>query len=102
MMLKGGDLLYSETSPGGVLLYSRSSPVRTPGFKSRIRPPNPQRVVKGDLMGRCWNHRIKRLVPCRYRTGTLKNPVKCLWRWEPDRRYNFFSPPAHRCRHIYY
>ena len=28
-------------------------------------------------------------------TGTLKNPTKCLWRWEPDRRYNFFSPPAH-------
>ena len=28
--------------------------------------------------------------------GTLKNPTKCLWRWEPDRRSNFFfSPPAH-------
>ena len=28
---------------------------------------------------------------------TLKNPTKCLWRWEPDRRSNyfFFSPPAH-------
>ena len=25
-----------------------NSPVRTPGFKSRIRPPYPQRVVKGD------------------------------------------------------
>ena len=24
------------------------TPVRTPGFKSRIRPPYPQRVVKGD------------------------------------------------------
>ena len=23
-------------------------------------------------------------------TGTLKNPAKCLWRWEHDRRYNFF------------
>ena len=22
-------------------------------------------------------------------TGTLKNPTKCLWRWEPDRRFNF-------------
>ena len=31
-------------------------------------------------------------------TGTLKNPTKCLWRWEPDRRSNyFFSPPAHLC-----
>ena len=31
-------------------------------------------------------------------TGTLKNPTKWLWRWEPDRRFNFFFiPPAHRC-----
>ena len=28
-------------------------------------------------------------------TGTLKNPTKCLWRWEPERRSNFFGPPAH-------
>ena len=34
-------------------------------------------------------------------TGTLKNPTKCLWRWERDRRYNFFfGPPTHLCRHI--
>ena len=33
--------------------------------------------------------------------GTLRNYAKGLWRWEPDRRYNFFSPPAHLCRHIY-
>ena len=27
-----------------------------------------------------------------------KNHTKCLWHWEPDRRYNFFfSPPAHLC-----
>ena len=38
----------------------------------------------------CRYHRIKRLVPCWCRTGTLKNPAKCLWRWEPDRGYNFF------------
>ena len=25
----------------------------------------------------------------------LKNPTKCLWRWEPDRKSNFFIPPAH-------
>ena len=38
------------------------------------------------------------MEPCRCRTGTLKNPTKCLWRWEPDRRsYFFFSPPAHLC-----
>ena len=29
-------------------------------------------------------------------TGTLKNPTKCLWRWEPDCRFNFFfNLPAH-------
>ena len=27
--------------------------------------------------------------------GTLKNPTKCLWRWDPDCRSNFFSPLAH-------
>ena len=33
------------------------------------------------------------------RTGTLKNPAKCLW---PGRRSNFFfSPPAHRCAVTY-
>ena len=41
------------------------------------------------------------LSPCRCRTGALKKPTKCLWRWEPDRMYNFFSPPARLCRHIY-
>ena len=36
------------------------------------------------------------------RTGTLKNPTKCVWRWEPDRRSNFFfSPPAHLCAVTY-
>ena len=46
-------------------------------------------------------NRIKRVAPCRYRTCTLKNPAKCLWRWEADRRYNFFfSPPARLCSHI--
>ena len=34
-------------------------------------------------------------------TVILKNPAKCLWRWEPDRRNNFFGPPAHLCRHMY-
>ena len=29
-------------------------------------------------------------------------PTKCLWRWEPDRRSNFFfSPPAHLCAVTY-
>ena len=49
----------------------------------------------------CRNQRIKRAAPCRCRTETLKNPAKFLWRWESDRRSNFFSPPAHLCHHIY-
>ena len=32
-------------------------------------------------------------------TVILKNLAKCLWRREPDRRYNF-GPPAHLCRHM--
>ena len=48
----------------------------------------------------CRNHRIKRVVQIRCRTDTLKNPTKCLLRWQPDRRYTF-SPPALLCRHIY-
>ena len=28
---------------------------------------------------------------------TLKNHTKYLWRWEPGRRTNFFSPPVHLC-----
>ena len=43
------------------------------------------------------------MVPCRSWTGTLKNPTKWLWRWEPDRRFNyfFFNPPAHLCAVTY-
>ena len=55
---------------------------------------------RGRRVGR--NNCIKRVIPCRCRTGTLKNPAKCLWRCEPDSRFNFFfSPPAHLCRHIW-
>ena len=49
-------------------------------------PPYPQRDRKRRLNGAvCRNHRIKRVVP----------------RWEPDRRSNFFSPPAHLCAVTY-
>ena len=35
-------------------------------------------------------------------TGTLKNSMKCLWRWEPDHRFNFFfNPPAYLCTVTY-
>ena len=67
-------------------------------------PPYPQRDRKRRLNGAvCRNHRIKRFGPrVGVRTGTLKNPTKCLWRWEPDRRSNFFfSPPAHLCAVTY-
>ena len=51
-------------------------------------------------MGRC--HRIKSWSRVGAWTGTLKNPTKCLWRWEPDGRSNFFfSPPAHLCTVTY-
>ena len=66
---------------------------------SSVSPACCKRRLNGAV---CRNHRIKRVVPCRCRTGTLKNPAKCLWCWEPDRRYSFFFyPPAHLCRHIY-
>ena len=34
-------------------------------------------------------------------SGTLRNPMKCLWHWEPDRRSNFFSPPGYICAVTY-
>ena len=64
-----------------------SSPVGTPRFQMRIRPPYPQ----------CRKRRLNGAVsrPCVGAwTGTLKNPTKCLWRWEPDRRYKFLLQSA--------
>ena len=87
------------------MFYKVCSPARTPGgggVKTRIRPPYPKRV-KGDYMGRFLGITVKRVAPCRCRTSTLKIPTKCLWHWEPDRRYNFFfSSPTHLCHHIYH
>ena len=80
------------------------TPVRTPGGGGGCSVENTPSVSpacrKRRLNGAVYrNHRINRVVPCQCRTGTLQNPAKCLWRWEPDRRYNFFfSPPAHLCR----
>ena len=81
-----------------------SVPVKTPGGGglSReyvIRIPSVSEKATKRAVSR--NHRIKRLVPCRCRTGTLKNPAKCLWRWEPDRRHNFFSLSAYLCAVTY-
>ena len=74
-----------------------------PGNKSRMCPPYPKRDRKRRLNGAvCRNHRIKGCSRVVARTGTLKNPTKCLWRWEPDRRSNFFfSPPAQLCSVTY-
>ena len=63
--------------------------MRARGVKSRMCPPYPERVVPSWSRVGAW-------------TGTLKNPTKYLWRWEPDRRSNFFfSPPAHLCAVTY-
>ena len=68
-----------------------------PGVKSRMCPPYPQHDRKRRLIGAvCWNHRIKRVVPCRCLDGHVKEPYDMSMAWEPDRRSNFFfSPPAH-------
>ena len=76
------------------------TPVRTRGVKSRMCPPHPQRAVKCDLYGRCVGITVKKgWSRVGAWTGTLKNPMKCLWRWEPDCRSNyfFFRTPAHPC-----
>ena len=78
------------------------SPMRAWGVKSRMCPPYPQRDRKRRLNGAvCRNHRIKRVVPCRCWDGHVKEPCEMSMAWEPDRRYNFFSPPAHLCAVTY-
>ena len=55
----------------------------------------PSVIVKGAV---CRNHRIKRGGPVSVLgRSRLKNPTKCLWRWES----NFFSPPAYLCAVTY-
>ena len=88
----------NESSPLLYFNYLVSAPVRARTVKSRMCPPYPQRDRKRRLNGPVCRKGWSRVGA---RTGTLKNPTKCLWRWEPDRRSNFFSPPAHLCRHIY-
>ena len=84
----------------GIYLYC--TPVRARGVKSRMCPPYPQRGPKRRLNGAvCRNHRIKRLVPCRWEDGHVKEPYEMSMAWEPDRRSNFFSPPAQLCAVTY-
>ena len=66
------------------------------GFKMRIGPPCPQRVVKGDFMGLFLGITLKRVAPCQYLNGHDKEPYD-MSRWEPDRSFNFFNPPAYLC-----
>ena len=50
----------------------------------------------GTEMGRFLGITVKKCPLVGAWMGTLKNPTKCLWVLEPDRRFNFFfSPPAH-------
>ena len=53
----------------------------------------------------CWTNECnfrKIVIPGLQKRTSLKNPTKCLWRWEPDRRSNFFfSPTAHLCAVTY-
>ena len=90
------DLRYNFLS-----IYPREGPGG--GVKSRMCPPYPQCDRKRRLNGAvCRNHRIKRVVPCRCLDGHVKEPYEMSMAWEPDRRSNFFGPPAHLlCRHIY-
>ena len=48
-------------------------------------------------MGRFLGITVKRVARVGAWTSTLKTPMKCVWRREPDRRSNFFGPPALIC-----
>ena len=65
---------------------------------SSVSPACRKRRLNGAVS---WNNHIKWWPRVSTWVGTLKNPTKCLWRWEPDRRSNFFIPPAHLCAVTY-
>ena len=69
------------------------SPVGTRGLKTRICPPYPQATEMGRFLGIT----LKRLAPYRCLDGHLKEPYEMSMAWEPDRRSNFYSRPAHLC-----
>ena len=52
-------------------------------------------------MGRFLGITVKRGIPCRCLDGNVKEPYEMSMAWEPDRRFNFFNPPAHLCAVIY-
>ena len=58
--------------------------------------------LKATKMGRFLQITVKRGSRVGAWTSTLKNHTKCLWRWEPNCRFNFFfNPPAHLCAVTY-
>ena len=62
----------------------------------RIGPPYPHSVLKRRLnWAVSWNNRIKSGATCQCLDWQVKDPYECLWRWESNRRSNFFNPPAH-------
>ena len=73
------------------------SPVGTRGLKTRICPPYPHARHKRRLKGRFLGITLKRLAPYRCLDGHLKEPYEMPMAWEPDRRSNFYSRPAHLC-----
>ena len=46
-------------------------------------------------MGRFLGITVKRVALCRCLGGHIKEPYEISMAWEPNRRSNFFSPPAH-------
>ena len=52
-------------------------------------------------MGRLLGITIKRAIPCRCLDGHVKEPYEMSIAWEPDRRFNFFNPPAYLCAITY-
>ena len=69
----------------------------------RIGLQYPQHVVKGDLMGRFLGITVKRVAPCRYLDGDLKEPYEMSMALGAKlQTSNFlFSPPAHLCAVTY-
>ena len=64
----------------------------------RRGPPYPDVRRKWRLNGRFLGITVKRLTPCRcFDEHTKEPPYEISMAWEPERRSNFYSPPAHVC-----
>ena len=89
---------YNTKTPLKLQLHNECAPMGTPGVMSRMYPPYPHACRKRRLKwGGFSEQPLKGGSRVGAWTGTLKNPTKCIWRLEPDRRFNFFNPPAHLC-----